>query len=56
MTTYLSHHGYPLLLAASAAVMRPDQANRSAQELLQLEEAQEWVEAFEARRGIPGRQ
>ena len=29
------------LLTASAAVIRPDQANRSAQELLQLEEAQE---------------
>lgn len=40
------------LLAASAAVMRPDQANRSAQELLQLEEAQQWVETFEANRGV----
>ena len=40
------------LLMASAEVLRMDQANRSAQELLQLEEAQEWVEAFEARRGV----
>ena len=38
------------LLTASVAVIRPDQANRSAQELLQLEEAQDWVEAFERRR------
>ena len=41
------------LLAASAAILRPSQANRSAQELLQLEQAQEWVEAYEAQRGLP---
>ena len=40
------------LLAASNAILRSDQANRSAQELLQLEEAQGWVEAFEAQRGF----
>ena len=40
------------LLAASTAVLRPDQANRSAQELLQVEEAQGWVEAFEKQRGV----
>ena len=43
----------PQLLAASAALLRSDQANRSAQELLQLEEAQDWVAAFEAQRGAP---
>ena len=39
------------LLLGSAAVMRSDQANRSAQELLQLEQAQDMVETFEAARG-----
>lgn len=39
--------------AISQTVLRPEQANRSVQELLQLEQAQEAVSAFEARRGKP---
>ena len=36
----------------SARVLQPEQAGRAAQELLQLEEAQGWIETWERRRGV----
>ena len=38
------------LMHQSVRILQADQANRSAQELLQLEDAQRWVEVFEAQR------